>query len=709
MKRGIGILISSAFILLAAVALGTGSVFAVDTSGFKAGNIMSDMVFTDYGTMSVGQIQDFLNGKLVNCDPWGEKPSEHGGGTRRQWAEARNYKVPFTCLNNYKENGRSAAQIIYDVAQEYRINPQVLIVLLEKEQGLVTDGWPVEVQYRSATGYGCPDTAACDSDYYGFTNQLKNAAKMFRKIMDDDPNWYVVYELGNNFIHYNPDRDANGNYTCGGSNVYIENRATKALYNYTPYQPNAAALAAGWGTAHCGAYGNRNFYLYFREWFGDTQRTLKSDVYFPNGTYAIKAAAGTSFAAEDKGATVKHNVALGAYDKDKKNQKWELKKSGGFYSIRNVETGRYLDVQGESTQDGTNILTWESNGGKCNQLWAIVQGAARGQYSLFSACSGKAFDNVKDGTNIALWVSNKGAAQQFVFESFEKAPLADDVYTILPQAKPTYSLDVNGGGKQPNGTNVQVWQKNTQKFNLKRQLDGAYAITDVASGRNLDVTGNGVADGTNVVIHDKHSGCNQTWYYDGGVFISHCSGKALDINTGEVKNGQNVQLWSVNYGNAQKWKVEKWVEPPRLIADGTYVLLSGINDQFALDVNGGGKQPSGTNVQLWGRNNRDSQQFEIKHSKDGFYTIRNVGSGRYLDVAGRDMRDGANVAIWDGNGGCNQLWKPMVVDTTKITFVSQCEEGKALDAYGGNAYNGTNIGIWGRNTSGAQKWTLVKP
>src|SRR5690606_8182666 len=43
------------------------------------------------------------------------------------------------------------------------------------------------------------------------------------------------------------------------------------LYNYTPYQPNAAALSAGWGTAPCGAYGNRNFYLYFTGWFGSTR------------------------------------------------------------------------------------------------------------------------------------------------------------------------------------------------------------------------------------------------------------------------------------------------------------------------------------------------------------------------------------------------------------------------------------------------------
>ncbi len=55
------------------------------------------------------------------------------------------------------------------------------------------------------------------------------------------------------------------------SNVNIVNLATAALYDYTPYQPNAAALAAGYGTGDsCSSYGNRNFYLYFNDWFGTT-------------------------------------------------------------------------------------------------------------------------------------------------------------------------------------------------------------------------------------------------------------------------------------------------------------------------------------------------------------------------------------------------------------------------------------------------------
>lgn len=254
--------------------------------GFKAGRIIDDIVFTNSATMSVADIQNFLNSKVPVCDTWG-KQMYNSWQTRAQYAASIGKYPPFTCLKDYSENGLSSAQIIHNAAQAYRINPQVLLVLLQKEQGLVTDTWPYDSQYRSATGYGCPDTAACSTTYYGFTNQVNWASRMFRSIMDASPTWYTPYVVGNNYIRYNP------NAACGGTNVYIENRATQALYNYTPYQPNQGALDAGWGTAPCGAYGNRNFYLYFTAWFGPTSGTaffqlpgsLTTYVYGANDTY----------------------------------------------------------------------------------------------------------------------------------------------------------------------------------------------------------------------------------------------------------------------------------------------------------------------------------------------------------------------------------------------------------------------------------------
>ncbi|MCA9329184.1 hypothetical protein KDA11_00930, partial [Candidatus Saccharibacteria bacterium] len=159
--------------------------------------------------------------------------------------------------------GKLAGQIIWDVAQEYGINPQVLIVMLQKEQGLITDNWPWKVQYQKAMGYACPDTAPCDTQYYGFYNQVSSAAWQLKRYIALP--YKYNFQVGvTRYIQYNP------NAACGGSQVYLENAATAALYNYTPYQPNAGALANMYGTADCGAYGNRNFWRYFNDWFGST-------------------------------------------------------------------------------------------------------------------------------------------------------------------------------------------------------------------------------------------------------------------------------------------------------------------------------------------------------------------------------------------------------------------------------------------------------
>ncbi len=243
---------------------GDGVVDAASLAGFDPGYIISDWQMGNYNSMNEAEIQAFLTAKnpCGNRD-YGLYQSMASSYPSIKWHWDNGH---FICISEERfgdgemiGSGDTAAHIIWQAAQDYRINPQVLIVLLQKEQGLITDDFPNSKQYRSATGYGCPDTAPCSMQYYGFKNQVRKAAAMFRTVLDGG---WTNYPLGNNYIQYNP------NAGCGGSVVNIRSLATSALYRYTPYQPNAGALAAGYGTAYCGAYGNRNFYLYFEDWFG---------------------------------------------------------------------------------------------------------------------------------------------------------------------------------------------------------------------------------------------------------------------------------------------------------------------------------------------------------------------------------------------------------------------------------------------------------
>ncbi|GAB3616047.1 hypothetical protein GCM10027416_06040 [Okibacterium endophyticum] len=219
---------------------------------------MSDEVFYDSTTMSEADIQAFLNSKRATCTAGYTCLKDYRTPTISKAASAGR------CNGYAASSSESAARIIFNVSQSCDINPKVLIVLLEKEQGLVTSSAPSAGRYRSATGYACPDTAACDVNYYGFFNQVYHAALQFQ-IYRTAPQYFNHQAGRNNTVKWHPSS------ACGTSTVYIKNQATAGLYNYTPYRPNAAALNNMYGLGDgCSSYGNRNFFAFYTDWFGST-------------------------------------------------------------------------------------------------------------------------------------------------------------------------------------------------------------------------------------------------------------------------------------------------------------------------------------------------------------------------------------------------------------------------------------------------------
>lgn len=260
-RRGLGAVLAAVTLLTGGLTLGAPTAQAADLSGFDAGFIISDPVFYHSGSMTVDQIQAFLNDKGANCVPAADgtpclKDLVVDTVTR---IDANSYCAPYEGAL-----GESAAQVIKRVADACGISPRTILVTLQKEQGLVTLGSGSATRLRKAMGYGCPDTAACDEQYFGFFNQVYSAARQFQRYAALSTQYN--YKPGRvNTIQYKP------NSTCGTAEVFIQNQATASLYNYTPYLPNAAALAAGYGLGDsCSSYGNRNFWNYFTDWFGST-------------------------------------------------------------------------------------------------------------------------------------------------------------------------------------------------------------------------------------------------------------------------------------------------------------------------------------------------------------------------------------------------------------------------------------------------------
>jgi hypothetical protein len=227
-----------------------------DPAPFDPGLIISDYNFYNPDALSESGIQDFLEAR--SCRPSDGVPClwEYRETTTSQPAQGAGHCLPYLGAEN-----ETAARMIAKIAAACTISPKVLLVLLQKEQSLLTR--PTESGYLRATGYGCPDTADCNAEYFGFFNQVYNAAWQFRQYTEEPDR---AFKIGVVDVGFNPNAE------CGASAVAIANQATANLYNYTPYQPNAVAVAnAGEEGDACSTYGNLNFWLFYNDWFGDSQ------------------------------------------------------------------------------------------------------------------------------------------------------------------------------------------------------------------------------------------------------------------------------------------------------------------------------------------------------------------------------------------------------------------------------------------------------
>ena len=232
---------------------------------FDPGNIISDQVMYNTGSMTVGQIRAFIAAQDAACpdsNPWCSK------NLTVSWAD---YAGDQYCKPVPPAAGVDTAAAIYAFSLACGVNPQVMLVTWQKESQGLDRADPTASNYDEAFGWNCPDSgvggsANCSSGAAGFMTQLQGMAHQWARYRVEIPNHKYNYAVGTYTILWNLAETG-----CGGAPVNIANVATASLYVYTPYQPNAASLAAYPGAGDsCSSYGNRNFFFMFRHYFGST-------------------------------------------------------------------------------------------------------------------------------------------------------------------------------------------------------------------------------------------------------------------------------------------------------------------------------------------------------------------------------------------------------------------------------------------------------
>jgi hypothetical protein len=261
------------------------------SASFNPSDLIDDYVFENTSSMNASQINSFLNSFPKSCISANNNfstPDPTG------WSASVSTNHGYTFGANV-----SAGQAIYDAAQIYNVNPQVILTTLEKEQSVVTGLAGCSYTNPSpgmacttgggcvfiAMSYACPGN--CDYTYNGFSLQLIAGTWLLRFAEQrayGNLTSYTGHDPGDENIYYSgplaatgwvpreassescpyPSSSNNTNslcvysdatYTPGGySTITITNGATAALYYYTPF-----------------ISGNESFVSIFNQWFGSTQ------------------------------------------------------------------------------------------------------------------------------------------------------------------------------------------------------------------------------------------------------------------------------------------------------------------------------------------------------------------------------------------------------------------------------------------------------
>ncbi len=143
-----------------------------------------------------------------------------------------------SALASYSEGGRTAAQWIVQESTAAGISPVYMVARIETESSLIRSGTLNKL--RQATGCACPDGVPCDPSFAGFGLQVRCAAELMRGYLDDlafDNSTITGWGVGIGRQTFDP---------CW---VVPQNRATAALYTYTPW---VGAYAAQCGTNQWG-------------------------------------------------------------------------------------------------------------------------------------------------------------------------------------------------------------------------------------------------------------------------------------------------------------------------------------------------------------------------------------------------------------------------------------------------------------------------
>lgn len=370
-------------------------------------------------------------------------------------------------------------------------------------------------------------------------------------------------------------------------------------------------------------------------------------------------------------------------------QKWIVKQDGNGYVVMSAINPNYiLDLNGGSVRNGSNIQLHSVTGSN-SQRWNITKYVSKderinslaaqnkntladGVYEINSVKNSNYTLDVnsastRNGANVQLYLRNGTQAQAFRVSHDSQGFVT---FTNINSGK---VIDLDGAITK-NGRNIHQYASNgtrAQKWIVQQSGSGYSIVSAIDTSFALDIRNGSVYSGSNIQLYKS--------------------------------NNTAAQQWTFNKYVTERERCDSYASQNKdRMADGVYYIKNQ-NVGFALDV-ADGSLYGGANVQLYSLNKTNAQKWKITHDSTGYVSFQNVGSGMYLTAGGSGRS--ANVYQQKQSNGYNQKWIVMFDNNQNLRIVSALNSTMVLDVKDGKIRRCSNIQLYDSNNSNAQKWVF---
>lgn len=431
-------------------------------------------------------------------------------------------------------------------------------------------------------------------------------------------------------------------------------------------------------------------------------------------------------------------------------------KSGlsGNFKIMNRNSGKYLDLDNNKTDNNTAIVQFDDEGVDASQTWTFTE-VMKGK-GVYSICS---YGNKNRGMDVVDFSKENGAQVQL----YDYLGNNHQQFILYDCGEGYYQLVARNSGKvveipqsskgngewikiyDNNGTHTQQWAVVENRYDeasaVTLYTDASYkgkAVTLSEGQYNLsrmglynlkdnDMSSLKVTPGFKVTIYeddnfngksksytasesfvgeewnDKMSSLKVEAYGKSGLsgdykLQNRNSGKFLDLDNNNTDNNTAIVQYDDEYIDA----TQIWTLTEIGGEKGVYSICTSVNKRQGMDVADWSKD-NGAQVQLYEYIGNRNQQFIVVEKGDGYYQFVSRLSGKVIEIPSSSKDNGEWIKLYDNNGTNTQQWKFVspsvysgIANTESLSGMNLSKEGNTIIVTGAKGKELTIYDVSGR-------------